>query len=172
MPFPTRSTVIAAALATAAIAAAIAAPGASARPNIEPGSTGPTQTTATAAAVLPNPDRQAGQVTRVGPPALHAVPGAQMGALHRAERASVHRFAYQPSPSARYSSAGLNGHVNSPTGGTPAVVHLTTHSNPFDWGDAAIGAAAGLLISLLIVAAAVLVSQRRAPHPRRATLAG
>ncbi|MGZ4307106.1 MAG: hypothetical protein ACXVFQ_22610 [Solirubrobacteraceae bacterium] len=166
MRLAARNTIVAGALA----AAAIAAPAASARFNLEPGSTGPTQTTATAAAVLPNPDQQAGQVTRVGPPALHAVPGSQIGALHRAETASAHRFAYQPSPSARYSSAGLNGHVSSPTGGIPAVVHVTTHSNPFDWGDAAIGAAGGLVISLLIVGGAVLASQRRAPQERRAKL--
>jgi hypothetical protein len=162
MRLAARSTIVAGALA----AAAIAGPAASARFNLEPGSTAPTQSTASAPAVLPNPDQQVTQVTSVGPPALHAVPGSQIGAFHWAKAAAAHRFAYQPSPSARYSSAGLNGHANSPTGGVPAVVHVTTHSNAFDWGDAAIGAAGGLVISLLIAGGAVLVSQRRAPQAR------
>lgn len=167
MRFSVRSTIVVGAL----VVSAIAAPVASAQLNLEPGSATPTQSTAAAPAVSPNPDQQVGQLRSVGPPALHAVPGSQIGAFHRAEAAAAHRFAYQSPSSARYSSAGLNGYVSSPTGGVPAVVHVT-HSSPFDWGDAAIGAAGGLVISLLIVGGAVLVSQRRVPLQRRPKLVG
>jgi len=164
MRLAARSTVIAGALATAAIASPLA----SARFNLEPTpTTGQTQTTVTAPVVTSNPDQQVTQVGQAGPPTLQLAKASQMPAVHRAENAASHASAYQPSQSARYSTAGLNGYVNSPTGG-PAVVHVTTHSNPFDWGDAAIGAAVGLVISLLIIGGGVVVTQRRQPKPTRA----
>jgi hypothetical protein len=164
MRLAARSTVIAGALATAAIASPLA----SARFNLEPTpTTGQTQTTVTAPVVRPNPDQQVTQVSQAGPPTLQSAKASQLPAVHRAENAASHASAYQPAQSARYSTAGLNGYVNSPTGG-PAVVHVTTHSNPFDWGDAAIGAAVGLVISLLIIGGGIVVTQRRQPKPTRA----
>jgi hypothetical protein len=50
----------------------------------------------------------------------------------------------------------------------PAVVHVTTNSNQFDWGDAAVGAAGGLVISPLIIGGGVVVTQRRRPKATRA----
>lgn len=44
----------------------------------------------------------------------------------------------------------------------PAVVRVTTPKRGFDWGDAGIGAAVGLGISMLAVACALGLSQRRA----------
>ena len=164
MRLAARSTVIAGALATAAIASPLA----SARFNLEPTpTTGQTQTAATAPAVRPNPDQQVTQMSQVGPPTLQSAKASELPAVHRAENAKSQALAYQPSQTARYSTAGLNGYVNSPTSG-PAVVHVTTHSNPFDWGDAAIGAAVGLVISLLIIGGGLVVTQRRQPKPSRA----
>jgi hypothetical protein len=163
MRLAARSTVIAGALATAAIASPLA----SARFDLGPTpTTGQTQTTATAPAVRPNPDQQVTQVSQLGPPTLQSARASQLAAVHRVESAASHASAYQPTQSARYSTAGLNGYVSSPTGGGP--VHVTTHSNPFDWGDAAIGAAGGLVISLLIIGGAVVVTQRRQPKAGRA----
>ena len=165
MRLAARSTVIAGALATAAIASPLA----SARFNLEPTpTTGQTQTTVTAPVVTSNPDQQVTQVGQVGPPTLQSAKASQMPAVHRAENAASHASAYQPAQSARYSTAGLNGYVNSPTSAGPAVVHVTTHSNPFDWGDAAVGAAGGLVISLLIIGGGVVVTQRRQPKATRA----
>ena len=158
------STVFAGVLATAAFASPLA----SARPNLDP-TAGQTQTTATAPAVVPNPDQQATHARRVGPPALPAATRAQQPEVHRVQAAAAHAFAYKPPTGpARYTTASLNGAVRSPAHSAPAVVHVTTHSNTFDWGDAAIGAAGGLLISLLILGAGIAVTQRRQPKPSRA----
>jgi hypothetical protein len=42
-----------------------------------------------------------------------------------------------------------------------AVVRIQTPPSGFDWGDAAIGAAGGLALSLIAVGGALVVSQRR-----------
>lgn len=139
----------------------------------------PDQQTATAATANPGPCSEVcsgGAATygstshgsrTLGPPALRSATASQLPEIHRQQTAASHAFAYKPTRSAQYSSAGLNGYVNSPTNGTPAVVHVTTHSNPFDWGDAAIGAISGLLISLLIMGGAVAVTHRRQTHTSR-----
>jgi hypothetical protein len=44
----------------------------------------------------------------------------------------------------------------------PVVVQVTAPNAGFDWGDAAIGAAAALGLSMIALAAAVAISQRRA----------
>jgi len=154
---------IAGALATAAIAAPVA----SARLNLEPTPTGQSQMTAAAPVVQPNPDEQVTQAGPAGPPVLHSVPASRLAEVHRQQAAAARASAYTPSQSAPYSRAGLNGYVSSPTNGVPATVHVTTHSNPFDWGDAAIGAAGGIVISLLIVGGALVVTQRRQPQTSR-----
>jgi hypothetical protein len=104
----------------------------------------------------------------VGPPAVQSASTSQQPEVQRAQTAASHAFAYKPAASGQYSTAALNGSVGSPTNGGPAVVHVTTHENPFDWGDAAIGAAGGLVISLLIVGGAVVVTRRRQHEPSRA----
>ena len=48
----------------------------------------------------------------------------------------------------------------------PVVVGVTAGSSGFDWGDAAIGAAAGIALSMIALGATLAVSQRRT---RRAT---
>lgn len=166
MRLAARSTVIAGALAAAAIASSVA----TARPIIDaPTTTGQAQNTATAPAVLPNPDQQLTHLGQVGPPTLPSATASQLREVHRGEAAASHAYAYKPSASARYSTAGLNGYVSRPVSSAPAVVHVTTHSKPFDWGAAAIGAAAGLVISLLILGAGVGVTRRRQPGRSRAS---
>ena len=164
MPLAATSTVLAGVLATAALASPLA----SARPNLDP-TTGQTQTTATAPAVVPNPGPRGTGVSPVGPSAPQAATRSQQPEVHRAQAAAARAFVYKPPTGpARYSTAALNGAVGSPAHGAPAVVHVTTHSNPFDWGAAAIGAAGGLIIPLLILGGAILVTQRRPPKPSRA----
>ena len=58
----------------------------------------------------------------------------------------------------------------------PVTDHTQTPStrpdnNGFDWGDAAIGAAAGLALTLLVVGGGIAVSRRRAVHHRGANVA-
>ena len=45
-------------------------------------------------------------------------------------------------------------------------MRVTVPDSGFDWGDAAIGAAGGLAITMLGVGAALTASQRRNAHPR------
>ena len=49
-----------------------------------------------------------------------------------------------------------------------AIVRVNTPQSGFDWGDAGIGAAGGLVIALLIIGGAVLVTRHRQPNPNRA----
>lgn len=54
------------------------------------------------------------------------------------------------------------------TAQTTPIVHITTPpASGFDWGDAGIGAAGGLAITMLGVGGALLVSQRSPRHPHR-----
>jgi hypothetical protein len=152
--------------------AAIAAPAASAQFDLAPAGAqsgrAESQTTSTTPTVRANPDQQVMPASQVGPPTLQSATASQLPEVHRQQAAASHALAYKPTQSKPYSSAGLNGYVSSPTNGGPAVVHITTHNNPFDWGDAAIGAAGGIVISLLIVGGAVVVTQRRQPKASRA----
>jgi hypothetical protein len=54
---------------------------------------------------------------------------------------------------------------------TPApatqIVRVTAPSSGFDWGDAGIGAAGGLALSMLGIGAALTITQRRPRHPQR-----
>jgi hypothetical protein len=116
------------------------------------------------------------------PPILAASKPSQRAALRQAQQQE--RLAYiarhEPS-SARYSSAEMNAYADAtPTAvpstgprsevgsgggypiGTPAtVVRVLAHGGGFDWGDAGIGAAGGLGLALLGVAAAFAISQQR-----------
>jgi len=168
MRLAARSTVFAGALA----AFAIAAPLASAQLNLEPTpATGQAPPTTTTTVVRPNADEQVSQASQSVPPIPPILPAAtasQRAEVHQGAAAASHASAYKPPKYGPYSTAALNGYVSSPTSGGPAVVHVATHSNSFDWGDAAIGAAAGLVISLMIVGGGVLVTQRRRPKTTRA----
>jgi hypothetical protein len=90
------------------------------------------------------------QPTRV-PPILAAPKPSQTAALQQAQHQE--RLAYladhQPN-SARYSSAEMNAYASAiPTGVPTTVVHVASPDGPFDWGDAGIGAAGGIVLLML-----------------------
>ena len=49
-----------------------------------------------------------------------------------------------------------------------SVVRVITPTSGFDWGDAGIGAAGGLALSMLALGGTLAVSQRRTLHPNSA----
>ena len=58
-------------------------------------------------------------------------------------------------------------YTSSDQAATPAIVHVTA-SNGFDWGDAAIGAAAGIAIAALLVGGGLTLAQHRQGGVRHA----
>jgi hypothetical protein len=50
----------------------------------------------------------------------------------------------------------------------PTIVHVTAPNGGFDWGDAGIGAAGGIALSMVGVGGALVVSQRRTRRTRSA----
>ena len=121
-------------ITTAAIALAIGPTAATAAGNA----------TGSSPSVRPNPDEQALSTT-VQP-------------THARESATQ---AVQPNPD-QQSSIAANTRQGS-TAGTPAViVRVSSAKGGFDWGDAGIGAAGALGLSLAALAGGLAVSQRRA----------
>jgi hypothetical protein len=135
-----------AAVVPVAVALAVAAP-AGARPfdinQASPVVSAPS-TQPQAPAVQSNPDEQASPTRHLGATALFAPP---VWKLHRGRPSTIHSFAPAHDQTSRY-------HVvtDSPAAGSPS---------PFDWGDAAIGAAGGIGICLLIGGGLVTVTRRR-----------
>ena len=66
-----------------------------------------------------------------------------------------------------YRGYGPRGPVNIDTTQSPS----TRPDSGFDWGDAAIGAAAGLALTLLVVGGGIAVSRRRSVHHGGANVA-
>ena len=64
--------------------------------------------------------------------------------------------------------AGVSGAASSGSSRPSAVQVIRIYTHAFDWGDAGIGAAAGIGLSMLGVGAALLVTsaRREQPHPR------
>jgi hypothetical protein len=173
MRLAARSTVAATCLTIVALA-----PTAAARPAFDPPSvsvnpsTGYTlqdKSVSQTTVLQSNPDHQ---VTR------HAVPIPPiLGKTRAAEQAAIQRLKAQhytdklPVHPA-YRAAALNGHGS----GHPVSVQApnTPSANPdnsFDWGDAAIGAAAGLALSLLVGGGAMALARRRSPQADSANVA-
>jgi hypothetical protein len=50
----------------------------------------------------------------------------------------------------------------------PTIVHVTARNSGFDWGDAGIGAAGGIALSMVGLGGALAVSQRRPRRTRHA----
>jgi hypothetical protein len=90
------------------------------------------------------------QPTRV-PPILAAPKHAQTAALRQAEHQARQAYLADHYPnSARYSSAEMNAYASAiPTGVPSTVVHIVSHDGRFDWGDAGIGAAGGIVLLML-----------------------
>ena len=173
MRLAVRSTIVAMCLAIVALAPVAA----SARPAFDPprvpinsSSTGEATTEGHAPAVRANPDHQV-----VSHPAALAIPPS-LGTTKAAEHAAIERLKAQHYTDAlpvnrAYLGAMYRGY--GPRG--PATVH--THSpstrpdTGFDWGDGAIGAAAGLALTLLVVSGGIALSRRRSPHTGGANVA-
>jgi hypothetical protein len=66
--------------------------------------------------------------------------------------------------------AGTQTSSQSPQASTPAtILHVTAGTSGFDWGDAGIGAAGGLAISIVGLGGGLAASQRRARRMRHTT---
>lgn len=169
MSLASRSRLVAAVL----ILGAIAAPAASA--HLYPGSggtssaTAQSRTTTAPLVVRPNPDQQTQQNLPGAPPILPRVPAAEQAAIDRAQAAEAQALSYSPSPTARYSSAEFNAYASAvhPVAATTPTVKAP--GGGFDWGDAGIGAAGGLALSMLGLAGALMLSQRRGGRVRRSS---
>jgi hypothetical protein len=127
--------------------AAAGAPAASARP------VGPDAATAangqSSTAVRPNPDQQ----TATGATANRT----SAGGYSRQDKSIM--ASASPSTSARIAQASA----------PPPVVRLHAPAGGFDWGDAGIGAAGGLALSMIGVGGALAISQNRARRTRGTT---
>lgn len=190
MRLAAHTTVIAAALA----AAAIASPLASARPLEPPTTTGRTQSTGTAPAARPSPIQLSTHFGELVPPILAAATASQPPEVRRDEWAASQAFAYKPPTSAgaigrparlpslaqqerqrvaalsAYRKGQLAAAFDAATAANKAsvpqaVVRVHTPQSGFDWGDAGLGAAGGLVISLLVLGGGFLVTQRRRTTP-------
>jgi hypothetical protein len=155
---------------TAAVILSLLAAGASAagaRPAEDPA----TATHHTLTAVYSRPDKALiplappSESSRTSvPPILPAITASQ---LARTEQAARQAAAYTPPKRSQHSNADTNTYrVVSSRHTTPGVVAVATPQTGFDWGDAGIGAAAGFILAMLGLGAALVISQRR---PRRSS---
>ena len=170
MRLAVRSTVIASALAIAAIAA----PAASARYDLGPQqrlnegnpsaayaipvSPPQAQTTGPSPEVHPNPDQQVTPSGSSVAPILHRSRASQLAAT---ERAKEQALANHVPPNGRQSNADVNTEANPIAAPAPT---LKAPDNGLDWGDVAIGAGIILTIALLITAGGFAVRQRSQPR--------
>lgn len=148
-------------IATALAVAAIAAPAASADPSHSGWNPTPSGWV-----VRPNPDQQAAQILRgaTARPApstwvVRANPDQQAAQLAR--DAAGHPYSstwvVRPNPDEQL-----------PLTAPSAIVRITQPSGAFDWGDAGIGAAGGVAISILALGLLLMVSLRRGRRSKRA----
>jgi hypothetical protein len=98
--------------------------------------------------VRPNPDEQT--------PATQARPATAPSA----PSPTVH-----PNPDEQTAPGVGTGTVNVP----PVVVHVSSPSGGFDWGDAGIGAAGGIALAMLGLGGALAASQRRTRRAGRSS---
>ena len=173
MRLAARSTVAAVFLAIVALA-----PTAAARPAFDPPSvsvnpsTGYTlqdKSVSQTTVVRSNPDQQVARNAVPIPPILGKTQAAEQAAI---DRLKAQQYTHKLPVNAAYAAAALNGYGS----GHPVSVQApkTPSANPgnsFDWGDAAIGAAAGLALSLLVGGGAMALSRRRSPQGDSANVA-
>ena len=104
------------------------------------------------------------------PPILPAPPPSQRAAPRQAhQRELLAYLAYHQPNNAKYSNAEMNAYVHATSTGIPStVVHVASTDGRFDWGDAGVGAAGGLALSMLGIGGTLAVSsQRRKRQPTR-----
>lgn len=164
MSLASPSRLIAATLMIGAIAAATA----SARPvDLAPSGRAQSQSTTTGRVVSPNPDHQTAQSLPGAPPILPRVPASEQAAIDRAQAGEAQALSYSLPPTARYSSAELNAYARTVHPVATTTPTVKAPGSGFDWGDAGIGAASGIGLSMLVLAGALTLSQRRARRSSR-----
>jgi hypothetical protein len=167
MRLASRSTVVAICLAIFALASAAA----SARPAFDPPRvainpsigyvTPQDKSVSQSPEVRPNPDQQVvlGHHAAPIPPILGKSQAAEQAAI---DKLKAQQYTDKLPVNAAYSAAALNGYGS----GHPVSVQAqqapsANPDNGFDWGDAAIGAGAGLSLTLLVLGGALVLSHRR-----------
>ena len=105
------------------------------------------------------------QPTRL-PPILAAPKPSQTLALLQAQHQKRQAYLADHQPnSARYSSAEMNAYTSAiPIGVPNTVAHAASPDGPFDWGDAGIGAAGGIVLLMLGLGAVRGASRYRTRH--------
>ena len=153
-------------LALTLVLSASAAPDAVARFNLESGSPAQSQSANPRPEVHSSPNQRA-----TGIPAIMPAPAPALRAgIRHDEQLKAEGFAYTVPTDARYSSAGTNGYVRATPLSVPAV-QAVDHNGGFDWGDAGIGAAGGVMLVMVGAGAAFAVSQQRTRRARGSTSA-
>jgi hypothetical protein len=105
------------------------------------------------------------QPTRV-PPILAAPKASETLALRQAQHQKRQAYLADNQPhSARYSSAEMNAYTSAIPAGVPStVVTVASPDGPFDWGDAGIGAAGGIVLLMLGLGTVRGASRYRTRH--------
>ncbi|MBV8998176.1 MAG: hypothetical protein JO304_03890 [Solirubrobacterales bacterium] len=153
--------------------AAIAAPSASAQFDLAsagtPGGRAQSPTANASPVVQSNPDQQTTQSVPVGPPILPRAGVSEQAAINRAQAREAQALAYSLPPAAQYRMEELDANASAvhPVAATTPTVKAP--GGGFDWGDAGIGAAGGLALSMLGLGGALVVSQRRTRQRTSAT---
>ncbi len=177
MRLAARSTVVAICLAIVALAPVAA----SARPAFDPPRlainpsigyvTPQDKSVSQSPEVRPNPDQQAVVVHAAVPipPILGKSQAAEQAAI---DKLRAQHYTDKLPVNGAYSVAALNGQGSShPVSVQAPKTPSANPDNGFDWGDAAIGAAAGLALTLLAVGGALVFSRRRSPQGDSAEVA-
>jgi hypothetical protein len=143
--------------------AAIAAPAASARINLEP-TTAQSRATTPSQVVRPNPDQQTTQTSPVTPPILRTARASELAAINRANAQEQAALSYRPPATARYSSADTKAYARTIHPVAASAPTLKAPGGGFDYGDAAIGAGITAAIALLLTAGTLTVRRRSQPQ--------
>ena len=119
-------------------------------------------------AVRPNPDEQTEQAPGALPPILRRAQASELAALHHSQAREADALSYSV-PTARYSTAELNGSAKAVHPVAVSAPKVGTPSDGFDWGDAGIGAGGMLAVTLLGFGGAVTLTHRRRIHDQQAS---
>lgn len=76
---------------------------------------------------------------------------------------------YMPAPSASVQAPNQGTAPTHAASGSPMTVRVVARDSGFDWGDAGIGAAGGVALSMIGVGGALSLSHHRTRRPRHAT---
>jgi hypothetical protein len=102
-------------------------------------------------------DKQVSPSTQQGlPPILPAPNPSQSAAIQRAEQQAAQGRAHTLPNSATYSNAETNAYLS-----RSPVLPVKAQDGGFDWGDAGIGAAGGLVLSIVAIGGGLVLVQRR-----------